>query len=139
MAQWASQIRNARNNSEQISVLRALKNQLIGHPAKKEISVASGVLDPVVRLVYNRPTSRNSGKAHDHTFASKPLDEEESVRLQGLNIIASIAAGTVRITYLHIPLLTNCQAVHHFFHDSSLHLSFLPFYQTFARPVTLRR
>jgi len=93
MAQWALQIRNARNTTEQISVLKALKNHLIGHTAKKELAVASGVLDPVVRLVYNRPSSRNDSKSHDHTFASKPLGEEELVRLQGLYIIASIAAG----------------------------------------------
>jgi len=101
MDQWASQIRNARSTSEQISVLKALKNHLIGHPLKKELAVASGVLDPVVRLVYNRPASRNGSKSHDHSFASKPLGEEESVRLQGLYVIASISTGNEPIFYAY--------------------------------------
>lgn len=88
-----SQIRNARNHTEQISVLRALKNDLVGHPLKKQEAVALGVLDPVVRLTSNNQGSRPDGKSHDHSFASKPLNEEELVRLQGLQIVASIALG----------------------------------------------
>jgi hypothetical protein len=90
---WISQIRNARNPAEQIAVLRALKNEIIGHPLKKETVVASGALDPVVRLTSNRAVSRHDGKTHDHSFASRPLVEEEMVRLQGLYVIASIALG----------------------------------------------
>lgn len=93
MAQWAPQIQNARSPPEQISVLKAMKNQLVGHPEKKELAVASGVLDPIIRLIYNRPASRNDSKSHDHTFASRPVSEEELVRLQGLQIVASIATG----------------------------------------------
>lgn len=90
---WSSQIRNARSSIDQIAALRALKNELIGHPLKKEAVVASGVLDPVVRLTSNRSVSRQDGKSHDHSFASRPLKEEEIVRLQGLHVIASIALG----------------------------------------------
>lgn len=52
-----------------------------------------GVLDPVVRLTSNKTANRNDGKSHDHTFAARPLAEEEIVRLQGLQVIASIALG----------------------------------------------
>ena len=89
---WVPQIRNARSSAEQIAALRALKNELIGHPSKKEAVVVSGILDPVVRLVSHRAV-RQDGKSHDHSFASRPLNEEETVRLQGLHVIASIALG----------------------------------------------
>ncbi|KAF4625055.1 hypothetical protein G7Y89_g13115 [Cudoniella acicularis] len=90
---WVSQARNARNASEQIGVLRALKNEIVGHPLKKELAVAQGVLDPVVRLTASKTGSRQDGKSHDHSFATRPLGEEEMVRLQGLQVIASIALG----------------------------------------------
>jgi hypothetical protein len=105
---WISQIRNARSSKEQIAALRALKNELIGHPLKKEAVVASGVLDPVVRLSSNRAVSRQDGKSHDHSFASRPLTEEELVRLQGLHVIASIALGKNSIPSYHITVVNTC-------------------------------
>lgn len=90
---WASQIRSAKTPAEQISILRALKNEIIGHPLKKELVVALGTLDPVVRLASNKLAARQDGKSHNHSFASRPLLEEETVRLQGLQVIASIALG----------------------------------------------
>lgn len=90
---WVSQIRNTRNSAEQISVLKALKNEVVGHPLRKEAVVTQGVLDPVVRLVFNKSGSIQNGKAHDHSFAARALSEEDIVRLQGLQIIASIALG----------------------------------------------
>ena len=90
---WVAQIRNARNSTEQLAILRALKNELIGHPLKKETVVAQGILDPIVRLSFNTRSSRNDGKSHDHSFAARPLNEEETVRVQGLHVISSIALG----------------------------------------------
>ncbi|KAG9236921.1 armadillo-type protein [Amylocarpus encephaloides] len=90
---WDAQIRNARTPAEQTAVLRALKNDIIGHPLRKELAVASGVLPPVIHVASNPPGIRNDGKAHDHSFAAKPLNEDEVVRLQGLQIIASMALG----------------------------------------------
>lgn len=90
---WVAQIRSARNTAEQIEVLRALKNEIVGHPPQKELVVTSGVLEPIVRLAFNKTASRQDGKSHDHSFASRPLGEEELVRLQALQVIASIALG----------------------------------------------
>jgi hypothetical protein len=90
---WVAQIRNARNATEQTAILRALKNELIGHPLRKEKVVAQGILDPIVRLVFDTRSSRNDGKSHDHSFATRPLNEEETVRLQGLHVLSSIALG----------------------------------------------
>ncbi|KAG0647989.1 hypothetical protein D0Z07_6018, partial [Hyphodiscus hymeniophilus] len=78
---WIAQIRNARNTAEQIAILRALKNELIGHPLKKETAVAQGILDPIVRLSSNTRCSKNDGKSHDHSFTTRPLNEEETISL----------------------------------------------------------
>ena len=96
---WVTQIRNAMNSAEQIAILRALKTELIGHPLKKEAVVAQGVLDPIVRLSFNNKSSRHDGKLHDHSFAARPLNEEETVRLQGLHVISSIALGEKEIRF----------------------------------------
>ncbi|CZR53857.1 related to armadillo repeat protein [Phialocephala subalpina] len=90
---WVAQIRNARNSAEQIAALRVLKNEIVGHPLKKELAVHLGVLDPVIRLTFSKTSSRQDGKGHDHSFASKALSEDEIVRLQGLQVLASIALG----------------------------------------------
>lgn len=73
--------------------LKALKNEIVGHPLKKELAITQGVLEPVVRLTFNKAGSRQDGKSHDHSFASRPLLEEEQLRLQGLQVVASVALG----------------------------------------------
>jgi hypothetical protein len=98
---WISRIRNARTTDEQIVTLKALKNELIGHPLKKQAAVASGVLDPIIRMTMNRTGTKSDGKAHDHTFASKPLTEDELVRLYGLQVIASITLGKNDLIIAH--------------------------------------
>ncbi|KAH8674793.1 armadillo-type protein [Tricladium varicosporioides] len=90
---WILNARNAHTPSDQISFLRALKNEIVGHPGKKELVVSQGILEPVIRLTANKTGTRYDGKSHDHSFASRPLGEEETVRLQGLQVIASIALG----------------------------------------------
>ena len=90
---WLAQIRSSRNAAEQVVALRAIKNEIVGHPLKKELVIALGVLDPIVRLVFNKDISRQDGKSHDHSFAARALNEEEIVRLQGLQVVASIALG----------------------------------------------
>jgi hypothetical protein len=91
---WPVLIRNARNPAEQTDALRALKNEIVGHALKKEIVVTMGLVEPVVRMSFNKSTSKQDSKAHDHTFASRPLTEEEMVRLQGLQVLGSIALGS---------------------------------------------
>jgi hypothetical protein len=104
---WISQIRNARSPAEQIDALRALKNEIIGHPLKKELAVELGILDSVVRLTYNKTGSRHDGKASQHSIAPRPLGEEEMVRLQGLQVIASLALGETIYLHLARRLLSN--------------------------------
>jgi hypothetical protein len=90
---WVAQIRNSRNAAEQIEVLRALKNEIVGHPPQKELAVTLGVLEPIIRLTFNKNGTRQDGKSHDYSFASRALSEEDMVRLQCLQVIASIALG----------------------------------------------
>jgi hypothetical protein len=90
---WLGQLRNARSTAEQVAVLKVIKNDVVGHSIKKELVVNLAVLDPIVRLTFSKNSSRQDRKSHDHSFASRPLVEDEIVRLQGLQIIASIALG----------------------------------------------
>lgn len=90
---WLQQIRSSTNPTEQIAALRAIKNEIIGHPFKKEMVASLGILDSIARISCNRTDSKDSGKVHDHKLASRSLTEEESVRLQALYIIASVALG----------------------------------------------
>ena len=91
---WPVLIRNARTTSEQIANLRALKNEIVGHALKKEMVVTMGLVEPVVRMSSNKSSARSQdGKAHDHSFAIRPLEEEEMVRLQALHVLGSLAIG----------------------------------------------
>ncbi|CAD6449758.1 1efa7c44-e461-4426-b87d-424147c100c9 [Sclerotinia trifoliorum] len=91
---WPALIRNARTTTEQIANLRALKNEIVGHAPKKEMAVTMGLVEPVVRISFNKFNSRNQDwKAHDHSYAIRPLEEEEMVRLQALQVLGSLAYG----------------------------------------------
>lgn len=89
---WVAQLRSTRDIVEQTAALRHIKNEIVGHPLKKELAVSQGVLEPIVRLAL-RQSSRPDPSAHNHTFALRPLLEDESIRLQALQILASIAQG----------------------------------------------
>ncbi|KAL3417650.1 hypothetical protein PVAG01_10660 [Phlyctema vagabunda] len=90
---WLIQLQNARNSAEQVAALKALKNEIIGHPPKKAVVVNMGILDPIVRMSTNRSSARQDEKSHDHNQASRALSEDEVVRLQALHVVASIAVG----------------------------------------------
>lgn len=91
---WPLLIRNARTTSEQIDNLKALKNEIVGHAPKKEMVVTMGLVEPVVRISFNKSSSKSHhGKAHDHRYAIRPLDEEEMVRLEALQVLGSLAYG----------------------------------------------
>lgn len=88
-------IMDARSHEEHTVVLRSLKNEIVGHLQRKEKWVESGVLDPVVRILENsRSPARTNGKDNrSHASLSVALTEEELVRLQALQILASLANG----------------------------------------------
>ncbi|KAF7932578.1 uncharacterized protein EAE98_003877 [Botrytis deweyae] len=94
---WPLLIRNARSTSEQIANLKGLKNEIVGHALKKEMVVTMGLVEPVVRLCLNKSVPKNQdGKAHDHSYAIRPSqeeEEEEMLRLQALQVLGSLAYG----------------------------------------------
>ncbi|KAG5999341.1 hypothetical protein E4U43_002126 [Claviceps pusilla] len=91
-----AQLRNAKTLLEQAAALQALKNEIVGHVQKKEAWIGLGVLEPIVRtLVSNRSPSKAHGKdacIHFST-ASLSLSDEDTVRLQALQLVASFANG----------------------------------------------
>ena len=88
------QIRNARSYVEQAAALRSLKNEVIGHVQKKETWVGYGVLEPVVKmLATSRSSAKMNGKDPRFHAAARSLTEDESVRLQALQLLASFANG----------------------------------------------
>lgn len=90
-----SQIRVARNYSEQVASLRALKDEVVGHAQRKEKWVEQGVLESLVKMLQtSRSPSRFTGKeARNITAHPRVLADDELVRLHALQLIASFANG----------------------------------------------
>lgn len=95
-----SQIRVARNYSEQVASLRALRDEVVGHAQRKEKWVEQGVLEPLVKILQNsRSPSRFNGKDARNTIGQpRSLTDDELVRLHALQLIASFANGKSSIT-----------------------------------------
>ncbi|ROW03805.1 hypothetical protein VMCG_05460 [Cytospora schulzeri] len=83
------------DRGEQLSAWRALKNEIIGHKQRKEKWIENGVLEPVVKVLNtSRSTTSINGKdSRGRAPPSRPLTGEEAVRLQALQILASLANG----------------------------------------------
>lgn len=100
------QLRNARTLPEQTVALRALKNEIVGHIQKKELWVGLGVLDPIVRtLASSRSPGKLNGKDARLPVVQRPLSEEEGVRLQALQLVASFANGMLPFLELHVVII----------------------------------
>lgn len=93
-----TQLRSAKTVAEQTAALQALKNEIVGHVQKKEAWVGLGVLELIVRSL---STSRSASKA-GKDFAVQPvhrdLTEEEGLKVQALQLIASFANGKAQAT-----------------------------------------
>lgn len=77
-----------------LQLCESSKNEIIGHPLKKEMAVLQGILEPVVRMTNNTLVQpRQNDKTSFYNFPPRPLCEEEHVRLYGLHVISSVAAG----------------------------------------------
>ncbi|KAM7200515.1 Armadillo-type fold [Naviculisporaceae sp. PSN 640] len=90
-----SQIRVARNYSDQVASLRALKDEVVGHAQSKEKWVEQGVLEPLVKMLQTSGSpSRFTGKeGRNITGHQRVLTDAELVRLHALQLIASFANG----------------------------------------------
>jgi armadillo repeat-containing protein 8 len=90
-----AQLRNSRSYADQLSALRTLKSETVGHLQKKERWVELGVLEPIVALLEeNRPPAKLNGKSNSAGLAAtRPLADDEVVRLQALEVLAIFASG----------------------------------------------
>lgn len=88
------QLRSATTYADQAAALRLLKNDIVGHRQKKETWVVAGVLEPVVRILAScRPPGKTNGKGSQFQAGSSVEAEEESVRLQAIQTLATFANG----------------------------------------------
>lgn len=104
-----AQLRGAKTLLEQKAALQALKNEIVGHVQKKEEWVSVGVLDPIVRsLSGTRAPLKTNGKEARPPSSARPLSEEESVKLQALQLVGSFANGlSLQVTRESNNLLTH--------------------------------
>jgi hypothetical protein len=99
-----AQLRNAKSLPEQTAALQALKNEIVGHVQRKEAWIGLGVLEPIVRtLASSRSPAKPNGKDATIQLVSRPLSDEDSVKLQALQLVASFANGN----YQHTPSSTS--------------------------------
>ncbi|KAJ6439545.1 LOW QUALITY PROTEIN: armadillo repeat protein [Purpureocillium lavendulum] len=71
-----------------------LKNEIVGHIQKKEAWIGLGVLEPIVlTLSTSRSPAKPNGKDARTQLISRPLSDEDSVKLQALQLVASFANG----------------------------------------------
>ena len=98
-----AQLRNSRSYADQLSALRTLKSETVGHVQKKETWVQLGVLEPIVKLLEdNKAPAKLNGKNHGTgPFAMRPLNDDEVIRLQALEVLAIFASG--RLSHDPIP------------------------------------
>lgn len=85
------------DQEEQLSALRTLKNEIVGHDQKKEKWVENGIIEPVVKILESSrssPSTNGKDSGRGRIPPSRSLTGEESVRLQALQILASLANGT---------------------------------------------
>lgn len=92
-----AQLRSAKTHAEQTAALRVLKNEIVGHVQRKEAWIGLGVLEPIV-LTLSAPRAPNDGHGRGHVV-SWPLSDEDGVKVQALQLVASFANGA----YLRAP------------------------------------
>ncbi|UNI20322.1 hypothetical protein JDV02_006420 [Purpureocillium takamizusanense] len=89
-----AQLRSAKTYPEQTAALQALKNEIVGHIQKKEAWIGLGVLEPIVlTLSASHSPAKPNGKDARTQLVSRPLSDEDSVKLQALQLVASFANG----------------------------------------------
>ncbi|PHH68676.1 hypothetical protein CDD82_366 [Ophiocordyceps australis] len=92
-----AQLQSAKSFSEQAAALQALKNEVIGHTQKKQAWIAFGVLEPIVLTLYSTRSPKlandSSTSDADCQLSRRSLTDEDRVKLQALQLVASFASG----------------------------------------------
>lgn len=80
-----SQVQTSSSPAEQLAALRALKNDVIGHPQRKRAWISQGVIYPIVRILN---ASRTRSRQNER--------KDESLRYQTICVVASLLHGEFR-------------------------------------------
>jgi hypothetical protein len=103
------QLQNAESASAQITALRALKNELIGHDQRKEVLVTEGIIPALSQVLTSRwpATNRNeSVLPQDRSTHKNPEDYEAC--LQATLVVGSLAQGMRRWKFRALLSLQVC-------------------------------
>jgi hypothetical protein len=84
-----------------VAALRSLKNEIVGHEQRKELAVASGVVQPLARLLEpdnggDRDKKNGWGDGQDEGkrgTCDDGTDDSSQVRLQATLVVGSLANG----------------------------------------------
>lgn len=106
------QLKNSPSPAEQLAALKHLKNQIIGHPEKKETLVQHGLIDVLAQVLSNcvktgssqRDQSANGSETPQASNGSASSAPAHDVHLQALHLIRSLAQGQPIQNAVH-PLL----------------------------------
>ena len=74
--------------ADQVSTLRAIKNDIVGHDQRKEAFVRAGLLDILASIL-----ARSYGKRRSSNGVSTSDSQEAEVKLQAVLVIGSLANG----------------------------------------------
>ncbi|KAK3321111.1 armadillo-type protein [Cercophora scortea] len=90
-----SRMRGARSYADQVAALRALKDEIVGHVQNKDKWVELNILESLIKILQSSySSSRLGGKEVRGQFGQpRSLADEEEVRLQALQLLASLANG----------------------------------------------
>ena len=91
------QLQTADSLPSQLSILRALKNETIGHGQRKEAWVRWGIV-PLLRQILTQHTATTTTNvappALNGAGASRPKSDEDQACLQAIIVLGSLAQGT---------------------------------------------
>ncbi|KAL8683957.1 MAG: hypothetical protein Q9186_000168 [Xanthomendoza sp. 1 TL-2023] len=93
-----SELRSSTTSASQLTALKTLKNDIIGHGQKKRMWIGLGVLPALARILSTprangkRRESNGNRSAHPGKAVFGRTDEEEA-RLQAIIIVGSLASG----------------------------------------------
>ena len=91
------QLQTAESTSTQLTALRSLKNELIGHDQRKEVYVVGGVIPALAQVLTSRrpakATSTETNKTALNYTGSFKSSEESEAGLQAILIVGSLAQG----------------------------------------------
>lgn len=94
-------LQTAESLSSQVSILRTLKNETIGHDQRKEAWVKWGIIPMLARVLGRRTPSTTSANVAPQELngagTSRPKSEEDDACLQAIIVLGSLAQGILTV------------------------------------------